>query len=359
MESTNTLLLKRRDVANLLTIGECITAVEGAFKLHAEGKAMPPKVLGIHSHEGGFHIKAGVLGLSRTYFVAKVNANFPGNFKQHGLPTIQGIIIVCDGNNGRLLALMDSIEITIIRTGAATAVAAKYLAHADAKTITICGCGNQGRISLKALMKVRSFEKVYAFDIDEEQVQKFSKEFDKELEVIPVAASELTMALRQSQVCVTCTPSRQPFLRADDIMPGTFIAAVGADSEEKQEIYPDLFLKSKIVVDLLEQSANIGELHHALQQGQIILAGVYAELGLIIANKKPGRESKEEIISFDSTGIALQDVAAAAIVYEKALNEGIGININFTEQESRKENSEFFKRNQKAISILSSFFPFR
>src|SRR5258705_10485501 len=106
MESTNTLLLKRPDVVNLLTIEECIIAVESAFKLHAEGKAMPPKVLGIHVDEGGFHIKAGVLGLSRTYFVAKVNANFPGNVRKHNLPTIQGIIVVCDGNNGRLLALM-------------------------------------------------------------------------------------------------------------------------------------------------------------------------------------------------------------------------------------------------------------
>jgi alanine dehydrogenase len=340
MESTNTLLLKRRDVANLLTIEECITAVEGAFKLHAEGKAMPPKVLGIHVDEGGFHIKAGVLGLSRTYFVAKANANFPGNVRKHNLPTIQGIIVVCDGNNGRLLALMDSIEITIIRTGAATAVATKYLAPVDAKTITICGCGNQGRISLKALMKVRSFKKVYAFDIDEVQLQKFSKEFNKVLEVIPITANELTTALRQSQVCVTCTPSSQPFIRAEDIMPGTFIAAVGADSEEKQELCSDLLVSNKIVVDFAEQTASIGELHHAIRQGKVTLEDIHAELGEIIAGKKPGRESKEEIIIFDSIGIALQDVAAAAIVYEKALTSGIGININFAEQKSSDKNSE-------------------
>ena len=358
MEPMTTLLLKRKDVANLLTIEECIAAVESAFKLHAEGKALPPKVLGIHVDEGGFHIKAGVLGLSRTYFVAKANANFPGNPKKYGLPTIQGVIVVCDGSNGRLLALMDSIEITIMRTGAATAVAAKYLAPVDAKTVTICGCGNQGRISLKALMTVRPLEKVYAFDIDEAQTQKFTKDFARELEVIPTAANELRMALRQSQICVTCTPSRQPFIHAEDIMPGTFIAAVGADSEEKQELYPDVFLKSKIVVDLLEQSANIGELHHALQQGQITLAAVHAELGLIIAHKKPGRESVEEIIVFDSTGTALQDVAAAAIVYEKALVSGIGMKMDFAEEGNSDQNSQALK-NQRDISALSLFFPFR
>jgi len=359
MESTKTLLLKRRDVADLLTIEECIVAVESAFKSHGEGNAMPPKVLGIHTDKGGFHIKAGVLGLSRTYFAAKANANFPGNPKQHGLPTIQGIIIVCDGSNGRLLALMDSIEITIIRTGAATAVAAKYLAPVDAKTITICGCGNQGRISLKALMKVISFEKVYAFDIDESQVQKFNKEFDKELEVIPIKANELARALRQSQVCVTCTPSRQPFIRTEDIMPGTFIAAVGADSEEKQELCSDLLASNKIVVDLVEQASCIGELHHAIGQGKVTLEKVHAELGAIVAGKKAGRESKEEVIIFDSTGIALQDVAAAAIVFEKALAGRIGMNIDFGEEKSGYDNSEVLKRNQKAISVLSSFFPFR
>src|SRR5204863_7570503 len=106
-----------------------------------------------------------------------INANFPSNSKQYGLPTIQGVTVVCDGVNGRLLSLMDSIEITIIRTGAATAVAAKYLALPDAKIVTICGCGNQGRISLKALMKVRQLKKVFAFDIDEVQTQNFSKNF--------------------------------------------------------------------------------------------------------------------------------------------------------------------------------------
>ena len=358
MELSTTLLLKRRDVANLLPIEECIHAVESAFKLHAEEKTIPPKIMGMHTDKGGFHIKAGVLGLSGTYFVAKTNANFPGNPNQYGLPAIQGIIAVFDGNNGRLLALMDSIEITIVRTGAATAVAAKYLSPVDAKTVTICGCGNQGRISLKALMKVRPLEKVYAFDTDETQTKKFSKDFAQQLEVIPTTAKELSMALRQSQICVTCTPSRQPFIRAQDIMPGTFIAAVGADSEEKQELYPDLFLKSKIVVDLLEQSANIGELHHALQQGQITLAGVHAELGLIIADKKPGRESREEIIVFDSTGTALQDVAAAAIVYEKALAGGIGMKMDFAEDGNSDLNSQALK-NQRDISILSAFYPFR
>ncbi|HEY9404812.1 MAG TPA: hypothetical protein VIQ24_19300, partial [Pyrinomonadaceae bacterium] len=182
MKPADTLLLGRGEVAALLTLDECIAAVEEAFKLHAEGKTLPPGILGIHAHDGGFHIKAGILNPGKTYFVAKVNANFPQNMKRYGLPLIQGIIVVCDGENGRLLALMDSMEITIIRTGAATAVAAKYLARVDAKTATICGCGNQGRISLKALMRVRRLETIYAFDVDEAQARKFAEELAGELQ---------------------------------------------------------------------------------------------------------------------------------------------------------------------------------
>jgi alanine dehydrogenase len=328
MEQSETILLTRSDVAKLLTIEECISEVENAFRLHAQGSIATPGVLGVHVEKGGLHIKAGASG---KYIVAKANANFPLNPKQYDLPTIQGVIIVCDAGNGKLLALMDSMEITIIRTGAATAVAAKYLALADAATATICGCGNQGRISVKALKKIRPLEKIYAFDIDESQLQKFVEEFGSEIEIIPTTRKELKSALKQSQICITCTPSKQPFILEDDIMPGTFIGAVGADSEEKQELSPAILYKNKVVVDLLEQSAKIGELHHALKQGHLTPSGIHAELGQVIAGHKPGRETPDEIIVFDSTGTALQDVAAAAIVYEKALAAGSGTKLNFFE----------------------------
>lgn len=324
-----TLLLRRKDVAELLSIDECIIAVEQAFRRHAETKTLSPKVMGIRAENGGFHIKAGIMGSRKIYFVAKINANFPGNAKQFGLPTIQGVMVICDGENGQLLALADSIEITIIRTGAATAIAAKYLASLNAKVATVCGCGNQGRISLKALMKVRSLEKVYAFDIDEAQTRKFREHFSKEINVIPITRNELSASLQNSQIVVTCTPSQHPFIRTEDIMPGTFVAAVGADSDEKQELCSDLVASNKIVVDIAEQSATIGELHHAIEQGRMAMAGIHAELGAIISGQRAGRETDKEIIIFDSTGMALQDVAAASIVYEKALAMRMGVPFSF------------------------------
>ncbi len=328
MESTDTLLLKRNDIASLLKIEECMNAVEEAFSLYAKGKVLPPKVLGLHNQDGGIHVKAGM----GKYFVTKVNANFSENPKRFGLPTIQGVIVLNDSNNGRLLALMDTIELTIIRTGAATGIAAKWLAPEQSKVVTICGCGNQGRISLKALMQVRKIEQVFAFDLDPDQVERFAIEFQNQAEIIPIDISDLNSALRKSKIIVSCTSSKKPFIHKEDILPGAFIAAVGADHEDKQELFPSLLAVSKVVTDLTAQCATMGELHHAIKDKLIKVDNVYAELGEIIAGQKAGRNSEKEIIIFDSTGTALQDVAAASIVYEKALALGIGSRLNFSEQ---------------------------
>jgi alanine dehydrogenase len=306
-------------------VEECISAVEHAFRLYAEGRTTPPGVLAIHASDGSFHIKAGLLELGRPYFVAKVNANFPQNTKRFGLPLIQGVIVLCDAENGYPLALLDSMEITIIRTGAATGLAAKYLARRDAKVATICGCGNQGRITLKALAAVRRLTRAYAFDIDEASARRFADELSTETGIEVSAVSDLAQAIKGSDICVTCTPSKRYFLNHEFISPGTFIAAVGADNPEKQEIDPALLVSNKIIVDSLEQCATIGELHHALEQELVTKADVHAELGEVIAGKKAGRTSDEEIIIFDSTGTALQDVAAAAIVYERAVSVGMGL----------------------------------
>lgn len=325
MNTNGTLLLTGKDVAALLTIDECMAAVEHAFKLHGKGETQPPGILGVHARDGGFHIKAGMLELNRAYFAAKINANFPDNPARLSLPTIQGVVVLCDAENGYPLAVMDSIEITVLRTGAATGVAAKYLARPDSKTVTICGCGNQGRISLRALSEVLSIQKVWAFDRDQQQIEDFVREFN-EFDVAPV--SDLATAIGSSDVCVTCTPAKQPFVKSDFVAPGTFIAAVGSDNPEKQELEVNLLANSKLVADVLEQCATIGELHHALEANLITTADVYGELGEIVAGTKPGRTSADEIIIFDSTGMALQDVVAAAAVYEKALREGVGVSLD-------------------------------
>jgi alanine dehydrogenase len=329
MKAVEILLLTSPDIQTLLNLDECIGVVEHAFRTHGEGRAVPPAVLSMHTEGGGFHVKAGLLELDRPYFAAKVNGNFPENSSRFGLPTIQGVIILCDAGNGTPLAVMDSRDITSLRTAAATAVAAKFLARQDSRTVTICGCGNQGRIQLKALSRVRRVETAFAYDTNGEGALRFSRDLTSDLRMTITPVSDLTAAVRQSDICVTCTTSRQPLLGSDDVSPGTFIAAVGADNPQKQELHPSLMAASKVVCDILEQCAVMGDLHHALEAGVVTRANVYAELGEVVAGKKPGRESQEEITIFDSTGMALQDVAAAAFLYEKAQRDGSGVRLNF------------------------------
>lgn len=326
---SKTLVLQRADVRALLHMPECIPAVERAFLRHARGDAIPPAVLGVHVEGGGFHVKtAGMFDAidGRPVFAAKINANFPENPERHGLPTIQGAIALFDAANGRVLALLDSIEITVLRTAAATAVAAKYLAPNEA-IVAICGCGEQARSQLRALACVRSIERVKAIDTNAERAECFAAEMHGELGVdVAVVASPADAA--DSTIWVTCTPARRWFLGRAHVARGAFVAAVGADNPEKQEIEPELLAANVVVADILEQSATIGDLHHALAAGVMQREDVRAELGEIIAGVKPGRLSADEIIVFDSTGTALQDVAAATLVYERALASGAGLAID-------------------------------
>jgi alanine dehydrogenase len=319
-----TILLSRKEVRSLLSIDECIDAVEKVFRLSGEGKTPPPGILGIRAPGGGFHIKAGLLEDDRLYFAAKLNSNFPENPVRTKLPTIQGVIVLCDGENGFPLAVMDSIEITILRTGAATAVAAKYLSRNDSDTVTVCGCGTQGRIQLRSLLKVRALKRAFFYDANPAHAERLAKEFSGEITCEPVPANQLSSSLGKSAICVTCTPSEQFFIRHGDISPGTFIAAVGADSEHKQELDPLLFASARVIVDSLDQCATIGDLHHALDAGVLKRSEVHADIGEVAAGKKPGRTSDEEVTIFDSTGIALEDCAAALRVYKKALKNRSG-----------------------------------
>src|SRR5712691_9595509 len=319
-----TLLLARPDISALLTLDECIAAVEDAFRHQGEGTSPAPKVLGMAARDGGFHIKAALLSSSPPYFAAKLNGNFFYNAQRFAMPNIQGLIVLCDATNGYPLAVMDSVEITILRTGAATAVAAKHLARPDSRVATICGCGNQGRIQLRALCRVLALEHVYAFDVDEAQARRFAAELSRELELAIEVVGQPASAVPKSDVCVTCTPAKKYFIHQEHVAPGTFLAAVGADNEEKQELDPQLFVSNKVVADVLDQCAEIGDLHHAVAQGLVQPSSVYAELGELAAGRKPGRTSREEITIFDSTGTALQDAAAAAVVYERAVKQERG-----------------------------------
>lgn len=323
MEPTTTLILTRSDVRALLSLAECIEAVEEAFRLHAEDLVPAPEILGFHVPEGGFHIKAAGMGATKPYFAAKINANFPANPARYSLPTIQGMIALYDTERGRLLAIIDSIEITIQRTAAATGVAARYLARPNASVATIIGCGVQGRAQLEALHQVRPLQRAYALDLGD-RATRFAEEMGRRLEIEIVPGTEVARHTLVSDLIVTCTPSTTPLLHYRDVSPGSFVAGVGADNPSKQELDPELMARSTVVVDNLAQCLTIGDLHHAVQAGAMSEDAAYSELGAVITGRRVGRRSSEEIIVFDSTGTALQDVAAAVMVYERALEQGKG-----------------------------------
>jgi alanine dehydrogenase len=324
-----TLLLTRGDVERLLTLDECIAAVEDAFRQYALGDAPPPGILGMHVPDGSFHIKAASLALDRQYFAAKLNANFPHNGVRHGMPTIQGVLALCDASNGAPLAVMDSMAITALRTAAATAVAAKHLAREACDTALVCGCGAQGYAQLRALCKVRKPRRIYAYDQDQAKAAAFAGSISAELAIPVSVASDMRTAVAASATVITCTTSRHFFIAHDMVAPGTFIAAVGADNENKQEIDPQLLARHTVVADIVDQCSAIGDLHHAIAAGLMTRDDVHAELGQIVAGMKPGRQREDEIIVFDSSGTALQDVAAAAAVYRRALGQQQSVHFSF------------------------------
>jgi alanine dehydrogenase len=320
-----TVLLARADVQALLSPEACVDAVEDALRRLALGSVPPPAILGMHAAEGGFHVKAGLLASDREYFAAKVNANFPRNASRFGLPTIQGAVLLFDAGNGSLLAIMDSMAITALRTAAATAVAAKHLARASCPGALICGCGGQALEQLRALACVRKVERVFAYDVDSAKASAFAQAAGRAtgLSVSPV--EDLKGAMRASDIVITCTTAKRFFVTPDMVRPGTFIAAVGADNEEEQEIAPELLERSKVVTDATEQAARIGDLHHAIVAGRMSVADVHAELADLVAGHRPGRQNDEEVTIFDSTGTGLQDVAAAIAVYRRAMHSGSGM----------------------------------
>ena len=326
-----TIILRRRDVRRLLPIAECIAGVELAFAAHAAGRTIAPGVLGTHVDGGGFHIKAaGLLDPidAEPLYAAKINANFPANPTVRGLPTIQGVLALFNAVDGRLLALMDSIEITSLRTAAATAVAAKHLAPERGR-VTIVGCGEQSAYQLRALACVRDLERVSAFDVAAHRAERFAAQMRGELDVDVHVLRHFADDAATSNIWITCTPSHRWFLGREHVAAGAFVAAVGADNPEKQEIEPELLATSAVIADILEQCATIGDTHHALNAGVMRRDDVRAELSDIVCGRIRGRRSDDETVIFDSTGTALQDVAAAAVVYERALaaNDGFAIDL--------------------------------
>jgi len=331
MKKQGTRFLTRSDIARLMSLDDYLLAAEEAFAGMATGRIGVPPPMHLAGSGGGFHVKGASSAGDSRHIAVKLNGNFPENPQSRNLPTIQGVIVLADATDGSMLAIMDSMEVTLQRTAAATALAARHLARPDASTLAICGCGAQAVAQLRALASVFSLRRVKLWDRDFERARRFAKDFDSDPAIEMHAASALDQATRDSDLIVTCTTATSPFLGPDCVSEGTFIAAVGADSPAKSEIMPELMAESVIVTDVLEQCAVMGDLHHAILAGRRARDEPYAELGEVVVGKRKPRVNDSGIVVFDSTGTAAQDLTAALRIHQRAGTENIGVEINLGE----------------------------
>jgi ornithine cyclodeaminase/alanine dehydrogenase len=284
-------------------------AIERAFAALGRGEVGEPVSVGMDLGEGMFHVKACAGSPAHAgILVAKLNANFPANRERHGLPTIQGVVAVFDASNGRLLALVDSPSVTSLRTAATTALAIHWLAPRDAKVATIVGCGALGRAHLEALRGCTAIRKVNLFDRDAGSAQTLAGWACGELGLECAVAAELPKATLASEVIVTCASSKLAYLEAGHVRPGTFVAAVGADNEHKSEIAASLLGAARIVTDRTVQCRKVGDLRNAPEG-----ATVCGEMTDVVAGRVP-RTAPGEIVLFDSTGLAVEDLAVCALL---------------------------------------------
>jgi alanine dehydrogenase len=321
-----TLYLTQKEVESLLDMRRAIEAVESAFKEMALSNIeMPPRVY-LH-----FERYNGVLIAMPAYIKPldaaglKVVTVHPDNPKKHGLPAVIARIILNDPSKGEPLAIMDGTYITAMRTGAAGAVAAKYLSRKDAKTVAIIGCGVQGRAQLLGLCEVRRIECVKVYDIIPSARRRYVKEMREKTGIDILEAKSVEEAVKGADIIVTCTPSQQPFLSGDILEFGVHVSAIGADTAAKRELETSVLTRvDKIVVDFKPQAFIVGDFAIPLKEKAIIEEDIYAEMGEIIAGMKPGRESDDEITLFKATGLAIQDVGTAYKVYQLAKDRGVG-----------------------------------
>jgi len=316
-----TLLLTRRDVEKILTPRVANETVEKAFRAYSRGYAqMPPKSY-LYFPQGDLRsMPAYIAGENFDVAGLKCVNVHPQNASRQ-LPSVMAVIILNDPQTGFPLAIMDGTYITCLRTGAVGALAAKYLSRGDAQVAAFVGCGAQARTQLACLLEIRALRKIkiWEFPKDKGCVRDFKKwvknAYNLETIVCPII-DEVTM---NSDIVVTTTPSRIPLVNC--VSPGTHINAIGADAPGKQEINPEILKQAKVVIDDWDQASHSGEINVPVSHGLISKRDVYALLGDIVIGKKHGRKSAEEITIMDATGLAIQDISCAYVVYRALKNK--------------------------------------
>ncbi len=324
------LLLARKDVEKVLSMDDCLKAVEGAFAELTRGKAVMPQraVIRVEDHHGLFLGMPAFIGGETNALGLKVVTVYPDNPSKHKLPTIFGTMLLCDPTTGRAVSIMDAGYLTAVRTGAASGVATKYLARKDASVCVIFGAGFQARKQLEAVHLVRPLSKVTVIDVMTETRDVFVKDMAALLGVEVVSSENSEAAVREADIIVTASSSPTPVFDGTWLKEGTHINNIGSHSPGARELDTITVKSSKFVADLKEANmAEAGDILIPIQEGAVTEAHIYADLGDIITGAKPGRENDKEITVFKSCGLAIQDVSTALAVYNSAIKQGIGTEV--------------------------------
>ncbi|WDV46344.1 ornithine cyclodeaminase family protein [Clostridiaceae bacterium M8S5] len=331
-------VLNQEVLKSILQMPMVIEAVEQVYTLKAENKTtLFPMVF--HEFETGvadMDIKSGYLEGADIFGLKLVS--WYGANKEKGLPLLIGTTMIFDSNTGVPLAILNADHITGMRTGAAGAIGAKYLARKDSRTLLMIGTGHIAQFEIAALLHVvESIDRVLIYDpMCEQQTLKYTNTIKDKLrdtfnitkDINYEAVTDLKGAVLSSDIIITATPSRASMIKKDWVKPGTHISCIGADMQGKQEIDEKLFSSSIVVVDDIDQAINVGETQTAYREGLITKDGIYSEMGEIILGTKVGRKSDKDITIFDSTGIALQDLMTSKIALDIAKERQLGITID-------------------------------
>ncbi|MGB3081952.1 MAG: alanine dehydrogenase [Candidatus Omnitrophota bacterium] len=330
MAKRRTLILDGKTIKKIVTMKEALRAVEKGFKFYGQGKVqMPPKVyIHLDKYHGDFRAMPAHVDGFKASGIKWVNVH-PENRKK-GLPTVMAIMILSDPTTGFPLCVMDATHATALRTGAAGGVAAKYLARSDSKKVALVGCGIQAQAQLAALNENFNIKEVSVWGVKPAEVKRFIKRAGKRKKFKMKPAPTVRSCVEDSDIIVTTTPSRKPLVRPEWIKKGTHINAIGADARGKQELDARILKKARVVVDAWEQASHSGEINVPLRKKQLSKKDVCANIGEIVAGKKKGRKKRDDITVFDSTGLAVQDIAIAYLVYRKARRLGKGKFIELT-----------------------------
>ncbi|HVO95412.1 MAG TPA: ornithine cyclodeaminase family protein [Terriglobales bacterium] len=322
------LILSEKEVQSLAQVEELIPVLERAHVQYSTGKAVMPVrlVVPLPQIEGRITSMPGYLNEDKALGM-KVVTFFPNNLKQN-LPQILATVMLFSAETGKMIAAMDGNYITAIRTACVSAMATKALANPQSRVLGVLGAGVQARAHIRALTQIRKISEIRVYDIAEASARQLQESLQKESGIKINVVQTARGAVLGTDLLVTVTTAKEPIVKKDWLQPGMHINAVGSHRPDLREIDGATLASAKVVVDSREAiMAECGDILLAIREKTITADHVHAEIGEVLAGKKPGRTSPDEITLYKAVGIAIQDVATAHLVYRRALEQNVGTNI--------------------------------